>query len=92
MRRVGAEDIGNIRGCSMGGSLVGRKADDVRRWADWYRKQRKLTWLSVGEFTDAGLSESGRDPKQVTKTKLRKAASRLLCEHQSADRTKKRIA
>ena len=76
----------------MGGSLVGRKADDVRRWADWYRKQRKLTWLSVDEFIDAAKCEQGTYPKQVTKTKLRKAASRLLREHQSVDRTRKQIA
>ena len=75
----------------MGGSLVGRKADDVRRWATWYREKRELTWLSVGEFINAALCEHGTLP-QVTKTKLRKAAAHLLRERQTADRTSKRVA
>lgn len=75
----------------MGGSLVGRKADEVRRWANWYREKRGLTWLSVGGFINAALREQGTSPG-VTKTKLRKAAARLLRERQAADRTNKRVA
>jgi len=75
----------------MGGSLVGREADDVRRWADWYREIRKLTRLDVDEFIDAALREQGTYPR-VTKTKLRKAATRLLREGQAVHRTNKRVA
>ena len=69
----------------MSGSLVGRKASDVRRWADWYREKRGLAWLSVDEFIAAALREQGTTPK-VTKTKLRRAATRLLRDHRTADR------
>jgi len=67
-------------------TLVGRKTSEVRRWADWYRQQRGLTWLSVDELIDAALREQGTR-KGVTKTKLRKAATRFLAHHQAANRT-----
>lgn len=75
----------------MGGSLVGRKADDVRRWADWYREIRKLKWISVDGLINAALREQGTSTG-VTKTKLRKAARRLLLERQIAEQTKQRVA
>jgi len=78
----GDEDRLHDQEMSMGGSLVGRKADEVHRWAEWYRAKRSLRWLDVDEFINAALHEQGTSP-QVTKTKLRKAASRLLGDHRA---------
>lgn len=70
----------------MGGSLPGRKAEGRVAWAAWYRKQRGLTWLSLDEYIEAALREQGTR-NGLTKTKLRKAAVRLLREHQDAAMT-----
>jgi hypothetical protein len=52
-------------------------AEAVRRWAAWYRRVRRITSVSVNEFLDRAESEPGTH-HGVTKTKLRKAARRIL--------------
>ena len=74
----------------MGGSL-GRKTNQVRKWATWYREKRNLQWLSVDEFIDAASREQGTH-SWVTKTKLRKAAARLHRACRDADRSKRDVA
>ncbi len=70
----------------MGGSLVGRKADEVRRWAAWYLAARKLAGVTVDQLLQAALKEQGTTPV-VTKTKLRRAVARLLREARLPDQT-----
>jgi hypothetical protein len=69
----------------MGGSLIGSSAGDARRWADWYRKQRKLTWVTVDQLILVALQEQGITLR-VTKTALRRAAKRLLRDSGQAQR------
>jgi DNA repair protein RadC len=52
-------------------------AEAVRRWAAWYRGVRRITSVSVNEFLAWAESEPGTH-HGVTKTKLRKAARRIL--------------
>lgn len=52
-------------------------AEAVRRWAAWYRGVRGITSVSVNEFLALAESEPGTH-HGVTKTKLRKAARRIL--------------
>jgi hypothetical protein len=61
----------------MGGSLVGKSEATVRAWATWYLKQRGLIGVTAAQLIDAARSEQGTTPA-VTKTKLRRAATRLL--------------
>ena len=51
----------------------------IRRWAAWYRDVRGITSLTVDEFLACALSEPGTH-QGVTKTKLRKAARRVLAK------------
>jgi len=49
----------------------------VHRWAAWYRGVRGITSVTVEEFLALAKSEPGTH-HGVTKTKLRKAARRIL--------------
>ena len=57
-------------------------AEAIRRWAAWYRGVRKITSVSVNEFLALAESEPGTH-HGVTKTKLRKAARRILADLRS---------
>ena len=69
----------------MSGSLLGLSAEKVYRWADWYRKRRGITWLSTDELIKVALRVDGTTSR-VTKTKLRKAARRVVHDRPAADR------
>jgi hypothetical protein len=52
-------------------------AEAVHRWAAWYRDVRGITSVSVKEFLALAATEPGTH-HGVTKTKLRRAARRIL--------------
>jgi hypothetical protein len=74
----------------MGGSLIGKPAAEVRRWAAWYLTKRKLE-ATVEHLLDAALQEPGHFPV-VTKTRLRRAATRMLRQARSAARSTGNVA
>ncbi len=58
-------------------SLVGKPAGEVRSWTAWYIKRRKLGQLTVDQLVHEAMREQGTYAG-VTKTKIRRGASRLI--------------
>lgn len=58
-------------------SLAGKPAEAARLWATWYIKRRKLEQIGVERLLQEALREQGTNAG-VTKTKIRRAASRLV--------------
>ncbi len=58
-------------------SLVGKPAQDVRKWVAGYIELRKLKPLTVDQLLEEASREQGTRAG-VTKTKLRRAATRLI--------------
>jgi hypothetical protein len=58
-------------------SLVGKPAQDVRKWVAGYIELRKLKPLTVDQLLEEAIREQGTHAG-VTKTKVRRAASRLI--------------
>ncbi|MFM8571702.1 MAG: hypothetical protein ACKOAU_08920 [Pirellula sp.] len=57
-------------------SLVGKPAQEVRTWVAGYIKLRKLEPLTVDQLLEEASREQGTHAR-VTKTKIRRAATRL---------------
>jgi hypothetical protein len=60
-------------------SLLGKSNEEKSRWAARYRDMRKLSRMTVKQLFEAALREQGTHP-EVTITKLRKAAARIVRE------------
>jgi len=58
-------------------SLVGKPTREVRSWTACYIEQRKLDPLTVDQLIHEAMREQGTYAG-VTKTKIRRAASRLV--------------
>jgi hypothetical protein len=58
-------------------SLAGKPAEASRLWTAWYIKRRKLEQIGVERLLQEALREQGTYAG-VTKTKIRRAASRLV--------------
>jgi hypothetical protein len=63
-------------------SLVGKPAQDVRKWVAGYIKLRKLEPLTVDQLLEEASREQGTHAG-VTKTKIRRAATRLIARGRS---------
>ena len=58
-------------------SLVGKPTQDVRKWVAGYIELRNLKPLTVDQLLEEAMREQGTHAG-VTKTKLRRAATRLI--------------
>ncbi|MFN7735528.1 MAG: hypothetical protein ACK52S_13115 [Pirellula sp.] len=58
-------------------SLVGKPTESVRSWTAWYILRRNLESLTVDRLLHEAMREQGTHAG-VTKTKIRRAAARLI--------------
>jgi len=58
-------------------SLVGKPTEAVRAWTAWYIQRRKWESLTVDQLLHEAMREQSTHAG-VTKTKIRRAAARLI--------------